>query len=144
ADWYGQGGDYAGMGRQYVRRGEMSARPNAARKNNLAWGYSQIGDDRALPTAREAYELAPDNAAVMDTLGWIELKEGNAQRAVELLSEASSKAPDNAEIRYHYGAALAEAGQHSEARTQLQRALDSEGDARWASDARERLEELPN
>ncbi len=144
ADWYGQVGDYAAMVRQYEALVEMSPQPNAALKNNLAWGYSQIGDERALPMAREAHELAPDNAAIMDTLGWIELKNGNAGRAVELLSQAVSRAPDNAEIRYHYGAALAEAGQTSEARSQLERALSAAEDARWESDARERLEQLPN
>ncbi|MCH8506676.1 MAG: PEP-CTERM system TPR-repeat protein PrsT, partial [Ectothiorhodospiraceae bacterium] len=44
ADWYGQVGDYAGMVRQYERLVEMSARPNAALTNTLAWGDSQFGD----------------------------------------------------------------------------------------------------
>ena len=39
--------------------------------NNLAWLYHESGDQRAVPMAQKAYELSPDNAAIVDTYGWI-------------------------------------------------------------------------
>ena len=43
--------------------------------NNLAWLYHEAEDARALPTARRAYELAPEQPEIMDTYGWILLAE---------------------------------------------------------------------
>ena len=39
--------------------------------NNLAWLYFEAKDPRAESSARKAKEVAPDNHAIEDTLGWI-------------------------------------------------------------------------
>ena len=69
--------------------------------NNLAWLYQEHQDPRAAQTAAKAYELAPDNYAIIDTYGWILFKEGQTSRAIELLEKASRLAPDNREIQSH-------------------------------------------
>ena len=43
--------------------------------NNLAWVYSELGDDKALKIAKEAHALQPNDPAINDTVGWILVKE---------------------------------------------------------------------
>jgi len=71
--------------------------------NNLAWAYSQVGNiPRALEYARRAYAVAPDNASVMDTLGWLLVQSGgDRKRGIQLLRAAAQKAPGNQTIRQH-------------------------------------------
>lgn len=88
--------------------------------NNLAWLYQQQRDPRALPLAEQAYQQAPDNPAIIDTLGWLLAEQGKFERALPLLKDAVAKAPKSNEIRYHYGAALAKSGDLRGARAQLE------------------------
>jgi cellulose synthase operon protein C len=93
--------------------------------NNLAY---LLGRDRqhlaeALELAERAYERAPRNAAIADTLGWLLHKAGDDARALPLLEQAARGAPDNAEVQYHLGAVLAAKGRTAEARAALERAL---------------------
>jgi Flp pilus assembly protein TadD len=60
--------------------------------------------------ARSAYELAPENPSIADTLGWILLQKGNIPEALDLLRNAHEGSPGNPEVTYHYGAALARNG----------------------------------
>ena len=62
---------------------------------------------RAAATAAKAYALAPDNAAIADTYGWILVQTGERQRGIRLLEQAASAAPDNADIRAHLESARA-------------------------------------
>lgn len=142
AQWYTQQRRYAKAVPHYEKLVEATDQPSAGILNNLAYAYIQTGDSQALETARQALELAPDNAAITDTAGWAELKAGNARRAVELLEKAVSKAGDAPDIRYHYGVALAEVGRSSTARQQLERALSADGDFPWRQAAEKRLREL--
>ena len=77
---------------------------HVAALNNLAWLYQQLHDARALATAEQAHKLAPHDAAVLDTLGWILAERGQRERALPLLQEAATRAPANADIRQHYDA----------------------------------------
>lgn len=83
---------------------------NPVALNNLAWIYLEMNDPSALQFAEAAHELVPENAAILDTVGWVRLKNGKVESALEALSSAAAKAPDNREIQYHYAAALAESG----------------------------------
>jgi cellulose synthase operon protein C len=77
--------------------------------NNLAWLYQQKNDDRALETAEEAYRLAPQNARVLDTLGWILVRdESNTARGLDYLRDAYSRAANRPAIRYHLAVALSQ------------------------------------
>jgi len=117
---------------------------NPAALNNLAWLYYVQGDGRAEETARRAYELAPSNAAIADTYGWILLGKRQTARALELLEKAANGAPDNPEIGYHYGAALAAAGRRAEAHTALRKAVDTSQTFAQRAEAEELLTQLKN
>jgi putative PEP-CTERM system TPR-repeat lipoprotein len=88
--------------------------------NNLAWLYQQQKDPRALGIAEQAYKLAPGSAAVIDTLAWLLVEQGKLERAVPLLKQAVSLAPNNTEIKYHLGVALGKTGDKRAAREQLE------------------------
>ena len=93
--------------------------------NNLASALSQLNDNRALTFAEQAMKLKPDNPAIMDTLGWILVQQGQSERGIKLLLQALSKVPDAAEINYHLAAAYAKSGDRVRARQELKRLLDS-------------------
>lgn len=90
--------------------------------NNTAWNLSEAGQfDEAAKQAQEAVIAAPRSGGVLDTLGWIEFKRGNFQRAAELLEHASKLQPDMPEIRYHLAQALEKAGDAQGAVVSLER-----------------------
>ena len=100
---------------------------NPAVLNNLAWISQQQGDlAHARELAARAYLLGP-TPATADTLGWIVLAQGHAPDAVALLREAASGQPGDPAIQYHLAAALAAAGQKSEAAALLKAALEKPG-----------------
>jgi len=57
--------------------------------NNLAWGYVSKGIklEEAVPLARKAVELEPNNANNLDTLGWAYWKNGETQQALKSFGE---------------------------------------------------------
>jgi Flp pilus assembly protein TadD len=93
--------------------------------NNLAWLYQQANDSRAIETARYAYKINPQSPQVADTLGWILVAHGEGKEALTLLEKATAMSPDSAEIRYHYGVALAQTGDKAKAKQVLKELLNS-------------------
>lgn len=69
--------------------------------NNLAWIYQQMGDKRAIATAKQAYELSPESPEVIDTYGWILVQNQQYQEGKPLLDKALKLSPDNKEIQRH-------------------------------------------
>lgn len=69
--------------------------------NNLALCYQDVGDKRALETAKQAYELAPELAPVIDTYGWVLFQSGQKARGRELIEKAAALDPDSEEIAEH-------------------------------------------
>lgn len=71
--------------------------------NNMAHAQSMLGNHaRALEFADKARGLAPDNASVLDTAGWVRWRAGREpDEARRLLRAAAAKAPENATIRAH-------------------------------------------
>jgi predicted Zn-dependent protease len=112
--------------------------------NNLAWLYDQKGDPRALELAEKAHQLSPKSPAIKDTLGWILVRRGDAKRGLEILRSASEEMPKNAEVQYHYAAALAKDGQKDEARRVLEVAVNSGQTFTDLDDARALLKSLAN
>ncbi len=96
---------------------------NVAALNDLAWSYQRTGDPRALGTAQRAYQVAPGNPSVMDTLGWIHLELGQLRQALPLLKKATVLAPRAGEIRLHYAQVLIKSGDRKGARRELATAL---------------------
>ncbi len=91
--------------------------------NNLAWLYQQEKDPRALEYAEKANQLTPENPAILDTLGWILVEQGNTSRGLPLLQKASSLAPKAAEIQYHLVLGLVKSGDKTKARKELEQLL---------------------
>ncbi|MDO4794826.1 MAG: tetratricopeptide repeat protein [Brachymonas sp.] len=84
-----------------------------------ALGYHLADRNLRLNEAREliakAIELAPDSAAIQDSMGWVEYRLGNLPQAIKWLKQAFENEPE-AEIAAHYGEALWQNGQTEEAR----------------------------
>lgn len=91
--------------------------------NNLAWLYFERQDQRGLALARQAYELAPRQAQIVDTYGWILFQQGQREQGLETLKKAAELAPDDADIAFHVTSALAASGQPTQALTQLRALL---------------------
>jgi putative PEP-CTERM system TPR-repeat lipoprotein len=96
---------------------------NAAAANDLASLYQLDNDPRALPTAERAFELAPDRADVVDTLGWILFNKGDTNRGTQLIDKAAQLDPSNPAIGYHRAAALVKRGEKAQAVLELEKLL---------------------
>ncbi|PKO70719.1 MAG: hypothetical protein CVU22_01065 [Betaproteobacteria bacterium HGW-Betaproteobacteria-16] len=95
----------------------MAAKPDFHHAYN-ALGYSLADRNVRLPEAKalieKAVELAPGDAYIQDSLGWVEFRMGNASRALSILQAAYGKRPD-AEIAAHLGEVHWAMGQREQA-----------------------------
>ncbi len=66
-----------------------------------------------------------DNAAFLDTLGWVHFKNGQVDQAIRVLRRAVERDPNAGLHKYHLGLALMKKGEEREAREVLQRAVES-------------------
>jgi len=71
---------------------------------------------------KRAIEIRPDDAAIIDSLGWVNYRLGNYDEAIRLLRRALSRF-DDSEIAAHLGEVLWVSGAQGEARSVWQRAL---------------------
>jgi predicted Zn-dependent protease len=92
---------------------------NIVALNNLAWSAGQLGDPKAIGYAESAVRLAPDNAAVLDTLGTLLVSKGDTSKGLEYLTKATELAPQRHDIRLNYAKAFAKAGRADDARKEL-------------------------
>jgi putative PEP-CTERM system TPR-repeat lipoprotein len=115
---------------------------NVAALNNLALAYQMSKDPRAQGVAEQAYALAKETPAVMDTLGWILVDQGDAARGLAILRQASAKAAQARDIRYHMAMGLFKTGDKDGARKELE--VLAAGDMRFAQadEARALLKQL--
>lgn len=119
-------------------------------KNDLAWILAGEGTDleRALSLAQEAQQAEAESPEVADTLGYVYLKKGlfdpalqQFKYALELAQRASNDAiVERPEYHYHMGLALQALGRGSEAASAFERALALDGKFADADDARRQLE----
>ena len=83
-------------------------------------GYAQLERRENMVEAerlvREAHRLAPDNAAITDSLGWALFLKGELPEALTLLEQAAEGEPADVEINEHLGDAYYTAGRRVEAR----------------------------
>jgi putative PEP-CTERM system TPR-repeat lipoprotein len=115
---------------------------NIVALNNLAWLLHEAKDQRALQFAERAYTLAPENAGILDTLGWILVEQGNTARGLPLLHKATSLAPQTPEIQYRLVLALVKSGDHAKARKELEKLLASGKSFSKADEAKELLKKI--
>ena len=118
---------------------------NAAALNNFAYDLAvrQKKPAEALPMARKALSLAPDNATIMDTVGWIEYLLGNNAEAARLLVQAAKGAPRNADVRLHNAMALAAQGARAAAAAELAEAVKLKPELETSSAVKELRSRLP-
>lgn len=107
-----------------------------------ALGYMLTVHTERLDEARtlivRALELTPDDAAVIDSMGWVEFRQGRHREARALLEKAFSKARDP-EIAAHLGEVLWMLGERDQARAIWEAALTRDPDHRVLRDTVERL-----
>ena len=110
----------------------IQIKPDYAHAYN-ALGYSLADRNERLGEARDliekALKIAPDDAAIIDSMGWVLYRLGDLPRAVELLRKAYEARPD-AEVAAHLGEVLWQMNRKSEAervwRDALAKAPDDE------------------
>jgi tetratricopeptide (TPR) repeat protein len=113
---------------------------DATAMNNLAFALAESGSqlDQALELAGKARRKAPNNPGIADTLGWVYVKRGLNDSAVQIFSGLIKKYPDEPAFRYHLGVALLQQGKRSEAKTQLDLGLSK----RPPKDMAEKIKDL--
>ncbi|HEV8257831.1 MAG TPA: XrtA/PEP-CTERM system TPR-repeat protein PrsT [Casimicrobiaceae bacterium] len=110
--------DYKAAARHYQTL--IAQQPdNVMYLNNLAWVSGELNDPKALSYAEKASALAPTNPAVLDTLGMLLIKKGDATQGLEKLRQAAQLAPNQSDIRLHFAKALIKAGDKTAARKEL-------------------------
>ena len=110
--------------------------------NNLAWLYQKTGNPKARAFAQRAYDLAPNQARTIDTLGWILVQEGDVNRGLTLLRFAQSRAPDDPSVNFHIAVALSKLGRTDDAKAQLETVLSGAHDEDIAAQAEALLKQL--
>ncbi len=93
--------------------------------NNLANIYAPENLDKALALAEKGLKLEQNNAAMLDTMGWLLAQKERYPEALSHLREAFSMNASNAETRYHLGYVLAKQDRKAEAVSELKAALNS-------------------
>ena len=98
---------------------------NGVSLNNAAFIIAEHGGDldTALTMAQKAKQLYPNRSEVSDTIGWIYLKKGMADSAIDMFRDLVNKQPHASTYRYHLGMALAQKGDKPAALREFQTAL---------------------
>jgi predicted Zn-dependent protease len=68
-------------------------------------------------------EHAPNNDAILDTLGWVLFKHGDYKAAVKKLTSAIQGIPNSPTIRYHIGQAYLKGGNAKSTLNEFRNAL---------------------
>jgi Flp pilus assembly protein TadD len=104
----------------------LELRPDHAHAYN-ALGYTLADRNQRLTEARELIEqaltLSPNDAFIMDSMGWVLYRLGRNQEALDYLQRAYQLRPDP-DIAAHLGEVLWVLGKQDEARKVWSRALE--------------------
>ena len=107
-----------------------------------ALGYSLADRNLRLVEAKQlitrALELAPEDPAITDSLGWVEFRLGNLPLALSLLKKAYANQSD-AEIAAHMGEVLWQLNQRDEAKKIWREGLQKGGDTETLRETLRRL-----
>ena len=108
-----------------------------------ALGYSLADRKIRLTEARElilkALEFAPTDPFIQDSLGWVEFRSGNLNKAEQILQAAYQSRPDP-EIAAHLGEVLWSMGQQAQARTIWKQGATQNPDNETLRETMQRLE----
>ena len=117
---------------------------DASIHNNLAWLLQHKQDKKALEHARKAYNLSPEDPAVLDTYGWVLSETGRLEDGLRYIRQALSRSSKDPAARYHLALLLSRLNQKDEARTVLGELLKGNEDFREIAEARSLLTQLEN
>lgn len=108
--------------------------------NSLGYTLADRTDrfEEAYQLIQRAVELAPNDPAIIDSLGWVQYRLGLYEEARENLDRAYELFPDH-EVAAHLGEVLWVMGDKSAARKVWRKALESEPDSEHIRSAMERL-----
>lgn len=103
---------------------------NALILNNFGYSLSErnIRLQEALKMAQKAVSIEPENAAYLDTIGWIYFKLGQLKKAAEYIRKAVDSGEASAVVLEHLGDVYAGLGQMEQAKTFWQKSIDLEPD----------------
>lgn len=111
--------------------------------NNMAQLIAdhQYGDPAALEKARRVAErfIQAPNPLFQDTLAWVYVRQGQYEQALPILARVTAAANMPRQIHYHYGKALALAGDKAAAKKQLEIATKDARPYPGLDDARQLL-----
>jgi len=109
AETYQQINDTAKAEKHY--QAILAAQPdNVLALNNLAWLYAQQNNPKALELAKKAFDKAPKSAAIIDTYGYVLVKQGKPAEGLVMLEKAAALAPKANDIQFHLAEAYAANG----------------------------------
>lgn len=102
---------------------------NASALNALGYTLADRTDryDEALELIRRAFEIRPEDPAIIDSMGWVHYRLGDRTAALNYLRDAYARSPDP-EIAAHLGEVLWVSGQQQQARAILDAALQAHPD----------------
>ena len=91
-------------------------------------GYSWTEQGRNLAKARQmierASDLRPNDGAIIDSLGWVMLRQGDTAGSIRMLERAAELLPEDATVNSHLGDAYWAAHRKQEALYQWRRAMN--------------------
>jgi len=128
-----------------IYQGVAKAHPeNAPALNNVAFFLADTdGDlDEALRLAKNALAKIPGQPSFSDTVGYIYLKKGMLDSAIQSFSTLARRYPNSASFRYHLGLALFQKGDKAVAKKELQAALANHPSPQETLRIRELLNEI--
>ncbi len=104
--------------------------------NNLAWLNREGDPKKALEYARRAFELAPEDPYVLDTLGMLLIDRGELEEGLGMVQDAAKQRPGDPEFQLHLAQALAQNNRPSQARSVLTQLLEDNPDSAQATHAK--------
>jgi tetratricopeptide (TPR) repeat protein len=109
--------------------------------NELAYHYAEneTNLDEGLTFALKASQSSPKDASILDTLGWVHLKKGAYEKALENLKSAIELSPNSPTIRYHLGMAYYKSNDLKNALNEFKNSLIISGRFNEASRSQEMI-----
>jgi tetratricopeptide (TPR) repeat protein len=138
---YDQGGDWARAQPDLQTALKLSpGQPYVLNYLGYSWAVKRQHIAEARTMIEQALQAVPNDGAIIDSLGYVMLQQGQAQAAVTTLTKAVNLEPDDPTINAHLGDAYAAAGDHLQAVFQWRRALQLGADHGLASELLAKLQ----
>lgn len=87
-----------------------------------------------------AHQERPDDAHIIDSIGWAWFKLGDTSKAAELMEQAAEKMPYDPTVNEHLGDIYWQLGRKTEAQFAWQRALDNKPEERFVKSLEQKIQ----